>query len=78
MGLPQPPNDQKGVFSKVLEPPEALRLARRLDFCSTRKHGSWLNLTENELSAMTRQCLRAGGPACWGARRRKSALGQWT
>ena len=66
VGLPQPPHAQKGAFSKVFEPPEALRLARRLDFCSTRKHGSWLNLAENELSAMTRQCLRAGGPACWG------------
>jgi hypothetical protein len=24
----------------------------------TPKHGSWLNIAENELSAMTRQCLK--------------------
>ncbi len=30
---------------------------RRIDFCYTPKHGSWLNVAECELSAMTRQCL---------------------
>ncbi len=30
---------------------------RRIEFCYTPKHGSWLNIAENELSAMTRQCL---------------------
>ncbi len=29
----------------------------RIEFCYTPKHGSWLNIAENELSAMTRQCL---------------------
>jgi hypothetical protein len=39
-------------------PPElALRLARRLEIHYTPKHGSWLNIAEIELSAMTRQCL---------------------
>ena len=33
-------------------------LVRRLEFCHTPKHGSWLNIAENELSALTRQCLR--------------------
>ena len=28
------------------------------EFCHTPKHGSWLNMAENELSAMTRQCVR--------------------
>ena len=32
-------------------------MARRIEFCYTPKHGSWLNIAENELSAMTRQCL---------------------
>ena len=39
-------------------------LRRRVDCCSpmvrlcyTPKHGSWLNIAENELRAMTRQCL---------------------
>ncbi len=31
---------------------------RRIDFCHTPKHGSWLNVAENELSSMTRQCLK--------------------
>ncbi|MFA5882077.1 MAG: transposase, partial [Eubacteriales bacterium] len=39
-------------------PPEtARRLAKRLEIHYTPKHGSWLNIDEIELSAMTRQCL---------------------
>ena len=39
-------------------PPEtARRLAKRLEVHHTPKHGSWLNIAEIELSAMTRQCL---------------------
>lgn len=36
---------------------EAARLRRRLEIHYTPKHGSWLNIAEIELSAMTRQCL---------------------
>lgn len=36
---------------------EARRLAQKLDIHYTPKHGSWLNIAEIELSAMTRQCL---------------------
>ena len=32
---------------------------RRLEFRHTPKHGSWLNIAENELSSMTRQCVRS-------------------
>jgi len=32
-------------------------LARRLEIHYTPKHGSWLNIAEIELSAMTAQCL---------------------
>jgi hypothetical protein len=28
-----------------------------LEFCHTPKHGSWLNIAENELRSMTRQCI---------------------
>ena len=39
-------------------PPEIARsLARRLEIHHTPKHGSWLNIAEIELSAMTKQCL---------------------
>ena len=48
----------KGAFYEVFEPVRARELVRRLAFCYTPKHGSWLNIAENELSAMTRQCLR--------------------
>ena len=30
----------------------------RLEFHYTPKHGSWLNIAENELSSMTRQCVK--------------------
>jgi hypothetical protein len=38
-------------------PEEAWRLARRLEFHSTPKHASWLNMAELELSVLARQCL---------------------
>ena len=46
-----------GAFYQVFEPARARDIVRRIDFCYTPKHGSWLNIAENELSAMTRQCL---------------------
>ena len=39
-------------------PARARELVKRIEFCYTPKHGSWLNIAENELSSMTRQCLR--------------------
>ncbi len=36
---------------------EARSLAKRLEIHYTPKHGSWLNVAEIELSALTRQCL---------------------
>lgn len=47
----------KGAFYEVFDPPTARQLVKRIQFCYTPKHGSWLNVAENELSAMTRQCL---------------------
>ena len=38
-------------------PEEAFRLAQRLEIHYTPKHGSWLNVAEIELSALTTQCL---------------------
>ena len=46
-----------GAFYEAFEPARARDLVRRIDFRYTPKHGSWLNIAENELSAMTRQCL---------------------
>lgn len=42
---------------KAFEPQEAQRILRRLEFCQTPKHGSWLNMAEIELSILSRQCL---------------------
>lgn len=39
-------------------PAEAKRLADKLEFHHTPKHGSWLNMAELELSVLQRQCLR--------------------
>jgi hypothetical protein len=47
----------KGAFYVAFEPQKARSLVRRLEFCHTPKHGSWLNVAENELSSMTRQCI---------------------
>ena len=47
----------KGAFYEVFEPERARQLVRRVEFRHTPKHGSWLNIAENELSSMTRQCV---------------------
>jgi DDE superfamily endonuclease len=47
----------KGAFYESFEPTRARQLVRRLEFCHTPKHGSWLNIAENELSSLTRQCV---------------------
>jgi hypothetical protein len=47
----------KGAFYKAFEPECARSLVRHIEFCYTPKHGSWLNIAENELSSLTRQCV---------------------
>jgi hypothetical protein len=46
-----------GAFYETFPPEQARGYVRRIQFCHTPKHGSWLNIAENELSSMTRQCL---------------------
>src|ERR1019366_3919327 len=46
-----------GAFYEAFEPEKARTIVRRLEFRHTPKHGSWLNIAENELSSMTRQCV---------------------
>ena len=43
---------------EAFAPDEARRLIERLEVHYTPKHGSWLDMAETELSAMTKQCLR--------------------
>ena len=47
----------KGAFYEAFEPERAQRYAKKVQFCHTPKHGSWLNIAECELSALTRQCF---------------------
>ena len=42
---------------KAFHPDEARRIAEKIEFHYTPKHGSWLNMAEIELSVLSRQCL---------------------
>ena len=44
-------------FYEAFLPKEAQWLASKIEIHYTPKHGSWLNMAEIELSALTRQCL---------------------
>jgi hypothetical protein len=46
-----------GSFYEALSPDEAFELAKRFEFHYTPKKGSWLNMAEIELSALSKQCL---------------------
>lgn len=72
-----------GSLYQAFSPAEARRLAERLEIHHTPKHGSWLNIAENELSALTKQCLsrRIGTAAelkteaaAWEAARNRDAV----
>lgn len=45
-------------FYKAFSPGEAFRLSQKLEIHYTPKHGSWLDIAEIELSALTIQCLQ--------------------
>jgi hypothetical protein len=47
-----------GAFYETFVPAHARSLVRRLELVPTPKHGSWLNIAENELSALTTQCVK--------------------
>ena len=55
---------------------EARRIARRLEFHYTPKHGSWLNMAEIEFSVLSRCCLRQRLPDEDALRREVQALVQ--
>ena len=54
----------KGSFYEAFPPQRAREYAEKIQFCHTPKHGSWLNIAECELSALTRQCLRGRRIEC--------------
>jgi DDE superfamily endonuclease len=46
-----------GSLYEALEPARARRIAEKVEWHYTPKHGSWLNMAEIELAALTKQCL---------------------
>lgn len=46
-----------GAFYDHLPADQIRRMAEKLDFHFTPKHGSWLNMSEIEFSALARECL---------------------
>jgi hypothetical protein len=44
-------------LAEAFPPPEAKRLADKLEWHATPQHGSWLNIAELELRVLSRQCL---------------------
>jgi hypothetical protein len=42
---------------EAFPPAEARRLVERFEWHYTPKHGSWLNMAESELAALSSQCL---------------------
>jgi transposase len=46
-----------GCLYEAFDPARARRIAKRLEWHYTPKHGSWLNVAECELAALSRQCL---------------------
>src|SRR3989454_1132106 len=47
----------KASLYEAFDPPEAKRIADKLEVHSTPKHGSWFTMAEIELSHLSRQCL---------------------
>lgn len=50
-------------FYEAFDPETARLLSRKIEFHHTPKHGSWLNVAEIELSALSTQCLKARIPS---------------
>jgi hypothetical protein len=46
-----------GALYEAFEPEKARSIVERLELHFTPKHGSWLNIAEIELAAMSKQCL---------------------
>jgi hypothetical protein len=65
-----------GAVYEAFPPEVAQELLRRLRY--TPKHGSWLNIAENELIAVTRQCMGLDGLIVWKSYVKKFKVGRVT
>ena len=66
----------KGAFYEAFPPDIARAYVKRIHFVHTPKHGSWLNIAECELSAMSRQCL--SGRRIGELEKLKAEIGAWS
>jgi hypothetical protein len=48
----------RGAFYEAFPAEKAREIVKKIEFHYTPKHGSWLNIAECELSAMTSQCVK--------------------
>jgi transposase len=48
----------RGAFYEAFPAEKARKIVQRIEFHYTPKHGSWLNIAECELSAMTSLCIK--------------------
>ena len=62
-----------GSLYEAFDPATARRLAERIEWHYTPKHGSWLNVAECEFAVLTRQCLNRRTPTIGDLRRRVEA-----
>ena len=53
---------RRASLYETFPPTEARRIAKRLEFHFTPKHGSWLNMAEIEFSVLARACLKKRNP----------------
>ena len=66
----------RGAFYEAFEPEVARSWVRRLELVYTPKHGSWLNVAENELSALAVQCVK--GVRFGTIEKLRKAVGAWS
>ena len=67
----------KGALYTRFEPEYCREILRRCEFVNTPVHGSWLNIAENELSVLTRQCLSVRMNDMENVRRAVAAWTDW-
>ena len=69
---------RKASLYQAFPAAEARRIAKRLEFHLTPKHGSWLNMAEIEFSVLSRSCLRKRLPDEAALCREVHALENWS
>lgn len=62
-----------GSLYEAFDPATARRIAEKIEWHYTPKHGSWLNVAECEFAILTRQCLSRRTPTIGELRRRVEA-----